>query len=146
MDGLVATRAILADHPDARIIVLSTYDGDADIYRALEAGARGYLLKDMLRTEMLTMVRKVHRGERGIPAPVAARLAEHTPRIELTPREMEVFQLVARGWTNAEIAAKIGRTEWTIKVHVKNILHKLDAHGRTEAVAIGLKRGFVRLA
>jgi len=145
MDGLVATRAILADHPDARIIVLSTYDGDADIYRALEAGARGYLLKDMLRTEILGLVRKVFRGEHGIPPAVAARLAEHTPRVELTPRETEVFQFVARGWTNAEIAAEIGRTEWTVKVHVKNILHKLDAHDRTEAVAIGLKRGFIRL-
>jgi DNA-binding NarL/FixJ family response regulator len=145
MDGLEATRAILADHPEALIIVLSTYDGDADIYRALDAGARGYLLKDMLRTEILTMVRKVHRGERGLPAPVEARLAEHTPRVELTPREMEVFQLVARGLTNGEVATRIGRTEWTVKVHVKNILRKLDAHDRTEAVAIGLKRGFIRL-
>jgi DNA-binding NarL/FixJ family response regulator len=145
MDGLVATRAILAEHPEARIIVLSTYDGDADIYRALEAGARGYLLKDMLRTEILITVRRVHRGECIIPAPVAARLAEHTPRVELTPRETEVFQYVAQGWTNGEIAGQIGRTEWTVKVHVRNILRKLDAHDRTEAVAIGLKRGFIRL-
>ncbi len=145
MDGLVATRAILADHPDAKIIVLSTYDGDEDIHRALEAGARGYLLKDMLRTEVLNAMRQVYRGERCIPVPVAARLAAYTPRVELTPRETEVFQYVARGWTNAEIAAQIGRTEGTVKVHVKNILHKLDAHDRTEAVAIGLERGFIRL-
>ena len=145
MDGLVAIRAILADYPDAKIIVLSTYDGDEDIHRALEAGARGYLLKDMLRTEVLNMVRRVHRGERVIPAPVAARLAEYAPRVALTPRETEVLRFVARGCTNAEIAARIGRTEWTVKVHMKNILHKLDAHDRTEAVAIGLKRGFVRL-
>src|SRR5215469_1331391 len=133
MDGLVAIRAILADYPDAKIIVLSTYDGDEDIHRALEAGARGYLLKDMLRTEVLDMMRQVYRGERVIPTPVAARLAEYAPRVALTPRETEVLHFVARGWTNAEIAAHIGRTEWTIKVHVKNILHKLDAHDRTEA-------------
>ena len=145
MDGLAATRAILADHPDAKIIVLSTYDGDVNIHRALEAGARGYLLKDMLRTEVLNAMRQVHRGERCLPPPVAAQLAAHTPRIELTPREAEVFHYVARGCTNAEIAAQIGRTEGTVKVHVKNILRKLDAHDRTEAVAIGLERGFIHL-
>jgi DNA-binding NarL/FixJ family response regulator len=145
MDGLAATRAILADHPDAKIIVLSTYDGDVNIHRALEAGARGYLLKDMLRTEVLNAMRQVYRGERCLPAPVAAQLAAHTPRVELTPREAEVFQYVARGLTNAEIAAEVGRTEGTIKVHVKNILRKLDAHDRTEAVAIGIERGFIHI-
>ena len=90
MDGLSATRAILAEDPNARIIVLTTYDGDEDIHRALAAGARGYLLKDMMRTELLNVIRAVHRGQRGIPAPVAARLAEHTPRIGLTPRELEL--------------------------------------------------------
>ena len=116
MDGLVATRAILADHPDARIIVLSTYDGDADIYRALDAGARGYVLKDMLRTEILTMVRRVHRGERGIPAPVAARLEEHTPRVELTPRETEVFQFVARA---DELTRRLAKEPVKIRVLVQ---------------------------
>lgn len=145
MDGLSATRAILAEDPNARIIVLTTYDGDEDIHRALAAGARGYLLKDMMRTELLNVIRAVHRGQRGIPAPVAARLAEHTPRIGLTPRELEVLDLVARGLTNAQVAERIGRTEGTVKVHLKNILQKLDVKDRTEAVTTALRRGFIRL-
>jgi DNA-binding NarL/FixJ family response regulator len=145
MDGLAATRAILADDPNARIIVLTTYDGDEDIHRALAAGARGYLLKDMMRTELLNVIRAVHRGQRGIPAPVAARLAEHTPRIGLTPRELEVLDLVARGLTNAQVAERIGRTEGTVKVHLKNILQKLEVKDRTEAVTTALRRGFIRL-
>jgi len=145
MDGLTATRAILADDPNARIIVLTTYDGDEDIHRALAAGARGYLLKDMMRTELLNVIRAVHRGQRGIPAPVAARLAEHTPRIGLTPRELEVLRLVADGLSNAQVAERIGRTEGTVKVHLKNILQKLDVKDRTEAVTTALRRGFIRL-
>jgi two-component system, NarL family, response regulator len=145
MDGLAATRAILADDPNARIIVLTTYDGDEDIHRALAAGARGYLLKDMMRTDLLNVIRAVHRGQRGIPAPVAARLAEHTPRIGLTPRELEVLDLVAHGLTNAQVAERIGRTEGTVKVHLKNILQKLDVKDRTEAVTTALRRGFIRL-
>ena len=145
MDGLAATRAILADDPNARIIVLTTYDGDEDIHRALAAGARGYLLKDMMRTELLNVIRAVHRGQRGIPAPVAARLAEHTPRIGLTPRELEVLDLVAHGLTNAQVAERIGRTEGTVKVHLKNILQKLEVNDRTEAVTTALRRGFIRL-
>jgi two-component system, NarL family, response regulator len=145
MDGLAATRAILGEDPNARIIVLTTYDGDEDIHRALAAGARGYLLKDMMRTELLNVIRAVHRGQRGIPAPVAARLAEHTPRIGLTPRELEVLDLVAHGLTNAQVAERIGRTEGTVKVHLKNILQKLDVKDRTEAVTTALRRGFIRL-
>jgi len=145
MDGLAATRAILAEDSNARIIVLTTYDGDEDIHRALAAGARGYLLKDMMRTELLNVIRAVHRGQRGIPGPVAARLAEHTPRIGLTPRELEVLDLVARGLTNAQVAERIGRTEGTVKVHLKNILQKLDGKDRTEAVTTALRRGFIRL-
>lgn len=145
MDGLTATHAILADDPDARIIVLTTYDGDEDIHRALAAGARGYLLKDMMRTDLLGVIRAVHRGQRGIPAPVAARLAEHTPRVGLTPRELEVLRLVADGLSNAQVAERIGRTEGTVKVHLKNILQKLDVKDRTEAVTTALRRGFIRL-
>ena len=145
MDGLAATRAILADDPNARIIVLTTYDGDEDIHRALAAGARGYLLKDMMRTDLLGVIRAVHRGQRGIPAPVAARLAEHTPRIGLTPRELEVLRLVADGLSNAQVAQRIVRTEGTVKVHLKNILQKLDVKDRTEAVTAALRRGFIRL-
>jgi DNA-binding NarL/FixJ family response regulator len=146
MDGLEATRAILAEFPDARIVVLTTYAGDEDIHRALDAGAMGYLVKDMMVAEVLKMVRLVMAGRRGIPPAVAAKLAEHTPRIALTPREMEVISLMATGLTNAQIGERIGRTEETVKVHVKNILQKLDARDRTEAVTVAVRRGFIRLA
>ena len=145
MDGLQATRAILAEFPDARIVVLTTYAGDEDIHRALEAGAMGYLVKDMLAAEVLKVIRSVMAGRRGIPPVVAAKLAEHTPRIALTPRETEVICLMASGLTNAQIAERIGRTEETVKVHVKNILQKLDVRDRTEAVAVAARRGFIRL-
>jgi DNA-binding NarL/FixJ family response regulator len=145
MDGLSATRAILDEFPDARVIVLTTYDGDEDIHRALDAGAMGYLLKDMVLADILTVIRTVHGGRRGIPHPVAAKLAEHTPRVPLTPRETEVLSLVAHGLSNAEVAARIGRTEGTVKVHLKNILQKLEATDRTEAVTTALRRGFIRL-
>jgi len=145
MDGLSATRAILEEFPDAKVIVLTTYDGDEDIHRALDAGAMGYLVKDMLVADVLNVVRTVHGGRRGIPQTVAATLAEHTPRIPLTLRETEVLSLVAKGLSNAEVAARIGRAEETVKVHLKNILQKLDATDRTEAVTTALRRGFIRL-
>jgi DNA-binding NarL/FixJ family response regulator len=145
MDGVAATRAIVREFPDARIVALTTYDGDEDVHQALEAGARGYLLKDMLRTEVLATIRSVYRGQRSIPAPVAARLAEHTPRIELTEREREVLQLVARGLSNKQIADSIGRTEGTVKVHLKNIHEKLGVDDRTGAVTTGLRRGIIHL-
>jgi len=145
MDGLAAIRAIIGEFPDARIVALTTYDGDEDVHRALEAGARGYLLKDMLRTEVLTTIRRVFGGQRAIPAPVAARLAEHMPRIELTEREREVLQLVAQGLSNKQIAAAIGRTEGTVKLHLKNIHEKLGVDDRTGAVTTGLRRGIIRL-
>ena len=145
MDGLSATRAILDEFPDAKVIVLTTYDGDEDIHRALDAGAMGYLVKDMVLADVLNVIRAVHGGRRGIPHTVAAKLAEHTPRIPLTPRETEVLSLVANGLSNAEVAARIGRTEGTVKVHLKNILQKLEATDRTEAVTIALRRGFIRL-
>lgn len=145
MDGLAATKAIRDEFPDARVIVLTTYGGDEDIHRALDAGATGYLIKDMVAEEVLDIIRKVHAGRRGIPQPIAATLAEHTPRIQLTPRETEVLSLVARGLSNAEVAGRIGRTEGTVKVHLKNILMKLGADDRTEAVTTALRRGFIRL-
>ena len=104
MDGLAATRAILDEFPDARVVVLTTYDGDENIHRALEAGARGYLLKDMLVNEMTQVIRAVSQGGKGVPRAVAARLAEHAPRVPLTPRETEVLSLVAKGLSNAEVA------------------------------------------
>jgi len=145
MDGLEATHAILEEFPDARIIVLTTYAGDEDVHRALDAGALGYLLKDMLVADVLKVIRSVIAGRRGIPPAIAATLAQHTPRIALTPRETEVISLIATGLTNGEIAQRIGRTEETVKVHVKNILRKLNAQDRTEAVTQAARRGFIRL-
>lgn len=145
MDGLSAIRAIRDEFPDARIIALTTYDGDEDIHRALSAGAKGYLLKDMLRTELLQVIRSVHRGYRVIPPAVAAKIAEFTPRMELTARELEVLQLMAKGRSNPEIAALLGRAESTMKVHVRSILQKLGTDDRTEAVTIAVRRGIIHL-
>jgi two-component system NarL family response regulator len=145
MGGADAIAAIVAEFPDARIIALTTYEGDADIHRALEAGARGYLLKDVLRNEVVEAIRAVHRGERVLPAAVAQRLAQFTPRVELTERELEVLELMAKGMRNKEIAEAIGRTEATVKVHVLHVLNKLNVSDRTEAVAVALKRGIIHL-
>jgi DNA-binding NarL/FixJ family response regulator len=145
MGGVEAIAAITNEHSDARIIALTTWDGDADIHRALEAGARGYLLKDVVSEEVADAIRQVHAGGRAVPGEVARRLAEFTPRIDLTEREVEVLSLMARGLSNKQIAAAIGRTEATIKVHVLHILQKLDAADRTEAVTIGIKRGIIHL-
>jgi DNA-binding NarL/FixJ family response regulator len=145
MDGLTATLAILREFPDAKIVALTTYEGDEDIHRALSAGARGYLLKDMMRSQLLQVIRTVQKGQRAIPAAIAARLAEYTPRIELTPRELEVLQLMAKGFSNPEIATTLGRTESTMKVHVSNILQKLQATDRTEAVTVAIQRGILHL-
>jgi DNA-binding NarL/FixJ family response regulator len=145
MDGVEAIRTITAEFPAARILALTTYEGDADIRRALEAGARGYLLKDMLLTEVISAVRAVRRGERVIPAAVATRLAEFPERSELSDRELEVLQLVARGLSNKEAARAIGRTDETVKIHLKNIFAKLDVADRTEAVTVALTRGLIHL-
>jgi DNA-binding NarL/FixJ family response regulator len=145
MDGVEAIRAITTEFPDARILALTTYEGDADIRRALEAGASGYLLKDMLLTEVLTAVRAGWRGERVIPIAVAARLAEFPERSDLTEREAEVLQLVARGLSNKEVARAIGRTDETVKIHLKNAFAKLDVADRTEAVTVALTRGLIHL-
>jgi DNA-binding NarL/FixJ family response regulator len=145
MSGLEAISVIMAESPNARIIVLTTWDGDADIHRALERGARGYLLKDVVSEEVADAIRQVHAGGRVIPTGVARRLAAFTPRIELTERELEVLDHMARGLSNKEIGGVLGRTEATIKVHVLHILQKLDAADRTEAVTIGLQRGIIHL-
>lgn len=145
-DGVTAIRQIREESPSARIIALTSFHGDEDIHRALAAGAAGYLLKDMLRTELLQVIRNVHRGYRGIPAAVASRLAEHTPRVALTPRELEVLELMARGRSNPEIAERLGRAESTMKVHVRSILQKLGTDDRTEAVTIALRRGIIHLS
>ena len=145
MDGVEAIRTITTEFPDARILALTTYEGDADIRRALEAGASGYLLKDMLLTEVLTAVRAVHRGERVIPIAVAERLAEFPERSDLTERETEVLQLGAWGLRNTEVARAIGRTDETVKIHLKNAFAKLAVADRTEAVTVALTRGLIHL-
>ena len=144
-DGVVAIRAVVGAHPDARIVALTSYEGDADIYRALSAGACGYLIKDMLGTEVIEAVRGAASGRRVIPPAVAARLAEFTPRIDLTARELEVLRLAAKGFRNKEIARLLGRTEETVKVHVKHVMAKLGASDRTEAVTLAMQRGVIHL-
>jgi DNA-binding NarL/FixJ family response regulator len=145
MDGVEAIGAITTEFPEARILALTTYEGDADIRRALEAGASGYLLKDMLLTEVLTAVRAVQRGEQVIPVAVEARLAEFPERSDLTDREAEVLRLVARGLSNKEVARAIGRTEETVKIHLKNVFAKLAVADRTEAVTVAMTRGLIHL-
>ena len=145
MDGVEATRVIIASHPRARIVALTSYEGDADIYRALEAGASGYLLKDMLGKEVIRAVRTVMEGRRVIPPEVADRIAEFTPRVDLTAREVEVLRLAAKGLGNRDIARAIGRTEATVKVHLKHAMAKLAVKDRTEAVTVALQRGIIHL-
>jgi len=145
MSGIDAISAIRGEFPDAKIIVLTTYSGDFQVSRALKAGARGYLLKDMLRQELLGTIRAVHAGQKRLSAEVAAEIAEHATDDVLTPREIDVLRLLANGNANKEIAGKLSLTEETVKGHVKNILAKLGVHDRTHAVTIGLKRGIIDL-
>lgn len=145
IDGVDAIERIRGAHPDARIVALTSYEGDADIYRALNAGAYGYLLKDMLGTELIGAVRAVAAGKRVIPPEVAARLAEYTPRADLTERETEVLQLAAKGMRNSDIATAIGRTPETVKAHLKHVMEKLEVHDRTGAVIQGVRRGIIHL-
>ena len=146
LDGIAAIKAIREEFASARIIALSSYDGDEDIHRALSAGASGYLLKDTLRTDLLKVIRTVHQGYRGIPPAVASKIAEHVPRLELTPRELEVLELLSTGRSNPQIATMIGRAESTVKVHVRSILRKLGTDDRTEAVTMAVRRGIIHLA
>lgn len=145
LDGVEASKAIREEFPDARIIALTSYDGDQDIYRALEAGVRGYLLKEMVHTEVLRAIRTVHAGKRLMPAEVAERISEYFPQIALTPREVEVLGFVAQGLANKEIADRLGTASGTIKMHIQNILAKLGASDRTHAVTIALRRGILHL-
>lgn len=145
MDGVTAIRRIRADFPAARIIVLTTFDGDEDIYLALRAGARGYLLKDAPREDLLECIRCVYQGKTYLPSELAAKLAERLAGSELSAREHEVLQLMAAGKSNRQIAGVLFVAEGTVKVHVNNILHKLGVSARTEAVTVALKRGIVQL-
>jgi len=144
MDGADAIAAILRADPAARVVVLTTFDGDEHIHRALALGAKGYLLKDATRDEILSAVRTVHSGKRFIPADVATRLAERPIGRDLTEREIQVLEGIASGLSNREIGEDLGITEATVKSHVNGILAKLEAKDRTEAAMIALKRGLVR--
>ena len=145
MDGIEAVRQIRAESPDAKIIALTSFDGDQEIYRALEAGVRGYLLKEMVHTEVVRAIRLVHAGKRLMPPEVAERLTDYFPKAALTPREVEVLALVAAGLANKEIASKLGTADGTVKIHVQNILSKLNASDRTHAVTIAIQRGIIQL-
>jgi len=145
MGGVEAIRTIRAEFPSAKIIVVSTYQGDEDIFRALEAGAVTYLLKDTLAEKMIGVIREVANGGRPIPPEVAERLTGRMFQPALTNRETEVLQLIARGMRNKEIAAELNISDETAQGHVKNILAKLSVHDRTEAVAVAIRRGIVHL-
>src|ERR1700722_16978148 len=145
MGGVDAIFQIRKEFPAARIIVLTTYEGDEDIYRALEAGAQAYLLKEMVRTELLQTIREVHSGRRHISPSVAARLAEHTPRVGLSERELQVLRYIAKGLRNKEIGTSLNIAEDTVKGHIKSIFSKLNVMDRTEAVVSASQRGIIRL-
>jgi DNA-binding NarL/FixJ family response regulator len=145
LDGINATKAILAEFPDARIIALTSYDGDQEIYQALEAGVRGYLLKEMVHTEVLRAIRRVHAGKRLIPPEVSERLSEYFPQLALTPRETEVLAFVAQGLGNKEIADRLGTASGTVKNQIQTILAKLKASDRTQAVTIAIRRGILHV-
>jgi len=143
--GIETTRLIRNEFPEAKIIALTSYDGDQDIYRALEAGVRGYLLKEMVHTEVVRAIRIVHSGKRFIPFEVSQQLSGFFPEVALTPREIEVLSLVARGFGNKEVGDMLGTAPGTVKAHVQSILSKLGAKDRTNAVTIALRRGILHL-
>jgi DNA-binding NarL/FixJ family response regulator len=145
LDGVSAIRAIRETDPHAHIVALTTYEGDADIHRALSAGACSYLVKDVLISDLISTIRSAAVGRRVIGATVARTLAEHTPRVDLTPREIEILRFVAKGLRNKEIARVVGRSDGTVKVHLKNIIEKLRVDDRTEAVTVALQRGIIHL-
>jgi DNA-binding NarL/FixJ family response regulator len=145
LSGAEAIRTIRRTHPDLRFIVLTTYDGDEDIHRALEAGAQGYLLKAMSHSEVTNAIRRVHSGARVIPEPVSRTLAERPPHSELSPRELEVLMLIADGLSNREIGKRLGIAEATVKWHVNIILSRLNVGDRTEAIVAALQRGIMQL-
>jgi DNA-binding NarL/FixJ family response regulator len=145
MNGVDAIAAIRSDYPDARIIVLTTYTGDAQAVRALKAGAVGYLLKSGLRTELIDAIRDVHRGQRHVHRDVANEIAMHVVDEALTERETAILRLVASGQANKQVASKLGLSEETVKGHLKNIFSKLDVADRTHAVTVAARRGIIEL-
>ena len=145
MNGIEAITQILAEFTGAKIIVLTTYSGDAQIFRALKAGAQGYLLKGSLRKELLETIRAVHAGKKRISPEVASQVAEYATDEALTSREVEVLKLIAQGNANKVVADRLSITEDTVKAHVRSILSKLGANDRTHAVTIAIKRGIIDL-
>jgi DNA-binding NarL/FixJ family response regulator len=145
MNGLDALITIRGEFPDAKVIVLTTYEGDVHILRALKAGAQGYLLKNTLHTELLQTIRAVHAGRRSLSSEVSFQVAQHVSDQALTPAEVVVLRLIAEGNANKEIADQLSITEDTVKGRVKSILAKLDANDRTHAAIIGLRRGIIEL-
>jgi DNA-binding NarL/FixJ family response regulator len=145
MSGIDALVAIRSEFPEARIIMLTTFAGDVEIQRALEAGARAYVLKSMPPKELVEVIRQVHAGKKRIPVEIAAHLAEHYSDEALTGREIEVLSQIAGGNRNRDIADKLLIAEETVKVHIKHIMEKLGASDRTQAVAIGVRRGIIQL-
>jgi two-component system NarL family response regulator len=144
-DGIHVIRKLIERNPAARALVLTTFDNEEDIFRALEAGARGYLLKDTTTEELIAAVRQVHAGERYLPHAIATRLADRLVRPTLTPRELDVLRLVAKGRTNKELASAMFISEETVKTHMKALFLKLGVHDRAGAVSVSLKRGIIRL-
>ena len=145
MSGIDAMIAIRAKFPAARFIILTTFSGDAEIQRALEAGARAYMLKTMPPHELVEVIRQVHTGKKRIPSEVAAHLAEHYSDDRLTGREVDILRQLAGGTRNRDIADKLFISEQTVKAHLKHIMEKLGANDRTQAVAIGVRRGIINL-
>src|ERR1700739_983260 len=145
MSGIDTMAAIRAEFPEARIIILTTFEGDVEIKRALEAGARGYMLKSTPPKELVEVIRQVHAGKKRIPPQLAAQLAEHMSDEALTVRELEVLRQIAEGNRNRDIGEKLFITEETVKVHIKHIMEKLGASDRTQAIAIAIRRGIIHL-
>jgi DNA-binding NarL/FixJ family response regulator len=145
IDGVAALMAIRTDVPEAKIIMLTTFEGDVEVQRALEGGARAYLLKSMPHKELVEAIRRVHAGKKSIPPFIANRLAEHLGDEDLTLREIEILRCVADGNRNREIAERLFISEQTVKIHINHVLEKLGAVHRTHAVAIALRRGIIHM-
>jgi DNA-binding NarL/FixJ family response regulator len=145
MSGINAVASIRADFPSARIVMLTTFEGDVEIQRALAAGVRGYLLKSAPLEELVEVIRKVHSGRKHLPTEVAENLAEHFSSDSLTQREVDVLKCIAEGDRNRDIGERLSISEETVKVHIKHIMDKLGAKDRTQAVAIGIRRGVIHI-
>ena len=145
LSGIDAMIAIRAEFPEARIVMLTTFEGDVEVQRALEAGARGYLLKNMPPHELVQVIRQVHAGKKRVPPAVASQLAEHMSDEALTPREIDVLRLIAGGNRNRDIGDLLFISEETVKVHIKHLMDKLGAKDRTQAIAIAVRRGIIEL-